>query len=72
MSKEIYVEVMIKNTGQRLGKEVVQLYVNDIISSVTTPVKKLVGFKKVSIDTGEEIKVSFTIPFKDSACLTEV
>ncbi|WP_304942726.1 glycoside hydrolase family 3 N-terminal domain-containing protein [Vallitalea guaymasensis] len=62
--KIIYIEVSVKNDGARAGKEVVQLYVNDLISSVTTPIKKLIGFNKVFINPKEEVKISFTIPFK--------
>ncbi|QZE15313.1 glycoside hydrolase family 3 C-terminal domain-containing protein [Halosquirtibacter laminarini] len=60
----ITVEVEVKNTGSRDGKEVVQLYVNDMVSSVTTPVMELKGFKKVSLDEGENQIVSFHIPVK--------
>ncbi|GMQ56377.1 glycoside hydrolase family 3 N-terminal domain-containing protein [Vallitalea sediminicola] len=62
--KEINIEVLVKNMGHRTGQEVVQLYVNDLISSVTTPIKKLIGFKKILINPKEETKVSFTIPFE--------
>jgi beta-glucosidase len=44
------VEVM--NTGSMAGKEVVQVYINDLVSSATTPTKRLVAFEKVSIDAG--------------------
>lgn len=57
----ITVSVNVKNTGSVPGKEVVQLYVNDKISSVTTPVKALKGFSKISLAPGESRRVSFTV-----------
>lgn len=44
------------------GKEVVQVYVTDVVSSVVTPVRQLVGFEKVSIAPGATVKVDFNIP----------
>lgn len=55
------VSVGITNTGKRKGDEVVQLYLRDEVSSVATPVRKLVGFQRVSLEPGESRKVSFTI-----------
>jgi len=51
----------LKNTGKRAGKEVVQLYIRDEISSVTRPVKELKGFDKVWLEPGESKEVIFTI-----------
>lgn len=62
---EITVEVA--NTGKRDGKEVVQLYVNDIVSSVVTPVKELRRFEKVFIPAGETRTVKFNLPIKELA-----
>lgn len=61
----ITVSVNVKNTGSVSGKEVVQLYVNDKISSVTTPVKALKGFSKISLAPGESRRVSFTVAPED-------
>lgn len=61
----ITVSVNVKNTGSVPGKEVVQLYVNDKISSVTTPVKALRGFSKISLAPGESRRVSFTVAPED-------
>ncbi len=58
----IELSVSVKNTGEMEGKEVVQVYINDKVSSVTTPVKVLKGFKKVNIKPGETITVDFIIP----------
>ncbi len=57
--------VKIKNTGKRTAKEVVQLYINDKVSSVTTPVKALKSFQKISIESGETKLVDFSIPVKE-------
>ena len=43
----------VTNTGKRAGTEVVQLYIRDLVSSVTRPVKELKGFKKVWLEPGE-------------------
>jgi len=56
------ISVKVKNTGQVKGKEVVQLYINDKISSVATPVKILKGFKKVTLMPSESKTVEFDIP----------
>lgn len=53
--------VKVKNTGNRAGKEVVQLYVRDTASSVTRPEKELKGFQKVSLEPGEEKTVEFAL-----------
>ncbi len=49
------------NTGGRAGDEVVQLYLNDEISSVTRPVKELKGFQKISLAPGEKKTVRFPL-----------
>lgn len=55
------VQVTVKNTGQVAGKETVQLYLQDVVGSVTRPVKELKGFQKISLQPGESKEVSFTI-----------
>ena len=47
----------VTNTGKRAGTEVVQLYIRDLVSSVTRPVKELKGFKKVWLKPGESTTV---------------
>lgn len=54
---ELRVSFKIKNTGEREGKEVCQLYVKDIISTVYRPEKELKGFEKISLKAGEEKEV---------------
>lgn len=61
----IVVSVKVNNTGDYDGEEVVQLYVQDLVGSVTRPVKELKGFKKVMLNRGEEKTVSFTINEKN-------
>ena len=58
---EVLVSLDVKNVGEREGKEVVQLYINDVFSSDTTPVKELKGFDKVHLMPGETKKVTFKI-----------
>ncbi|MCY9665351.1 glycoside hydrolase family 3 C-terminal domain-containing protein [Paenibacillus alginolyticus] len=57
----VNVSVNIKNTGSRVGKETVQLYVRDVHSSVSRPEKELKGFVKVALKPGEEKTVTFTL-----------
>ncbi|MCW5976916.1 MAG: glycoside hydrolase family 3 C-terminal domain-containing protein [Bryobacteraceae bacterium] len=57
----VEVRVDVKNTGARAGAEVVQLYLEDVISSVTTPVKELKGFEKIRLDPGQQRTVQFTL-----------
>lgn len=59
------VSCTVKNTGTRDGEEVVQLYINDVKSSVETPQKLLKAFKRVSIKSGESAEVSFDLKFDD-------
>jgi beta-xylosidase len=53
--------VDVTNTGSRPGDEVVQLYVRDMVSSVTRPVKELKGFRRVSLEPGQKETVAFEI-----------
>lgn len=55
------VSVKVKNMGKMLGKEIVQLYVRDVESSVIRPEKELKGFEKVELNPGEEKEVIFTL-----------
>ena len=57
----------IRNTGNRPGEEVVQLYIEDVISSVATPVKELRGFVRVRLDPGETTTVRFDLTPDDLA-----
>jgi len=53
--------VKVSNTGSVDGEEVVQMYIRDLVASVSRPVKELKGFKKVFIPAGESVEVSFAI-----------
>ena len=53
--------VTVTNDGDREGKEVVQLYIRQLVGSITRPVKELKGFQKIDLKTGESRKVTFTI-----------
>ena len=58
---KITISVTVRNTGEREGAEVVQLYIADKEASIDRPVKELKGFEKVFLKPGESKKVSFTI-----------
>lgn len=58
---ELTATVIVTNTGSRDGAEVVQLYIRDLVGSVTRPVKELKGFEKIFLKAGESRKVSFSI-----------
>ena len=57
----VEVSVKVTNTGNRTGKEVVQFYINDKVSSVTTPVMALKRFEKIELKPGESKRVRFEI-----------
>ena len=62
---EITATVDITNTGDYDGKEIVQLYIRDVVGSVTRPIKELKGFQKVLIKKGETQTVTFKISVED-------
>jgi beta-glucosidase len=64
---KIIVSFDVKNTGRRAGDEVVQLYVRDVVSSVTTYEKNLRGFERVHLRPAETKKVTFTLVPDDLA-----
>lgn len=66
---QVQVEVTVRNTGAVAGSEVVQLYVDDVVSSVTTPVKELRGFQKVRLEPGESQTLTFVLRPRDYALL---
>lgn len=65
LNDTIRVEVQVKNTGSRAGKEAVQVYVRDMISSIMTPVKQLRAFEKKAIQAGETQTYHLRIPVQD-------
>ncbi len=64
-SRAVRVEVTVKNSGGRAGKEVVQLYLNERFASVTPPLKRLKRFAKVLLQPGESRQVSFELTADD-------
>jgi beta-glucosidase len=61
------VEVPLTNAGSRAGDEVVQLYVQDVVASVTRPVKQLADFRRVTLRPGETITVTLKVAARDLA-----
>ncbi len=59
--KSVNVSIEVKNEGEIKGTEVIQLYIRDLVSSVTRPIKELKGFEKVSLSPGESRIVTFEI-----------
>jgi beta-glucosidase len=58
----VSIKVDISNSGAMAGDEVVQLYINDVVASITRPVKELKGFKRVRLQAGEKRTVEFALP----------
>lgn len=67
----LHVSVNIRNVGSMPGTETLQLYIRDIAASVVRPVKELKGFRKVSLEPGQEEKVTFGIDESMLRFLTE-
>ncbi len=61
----------VKNTGSKAGSEVVQLYVKDLLASVSRPVIELKGFQKIYLKPGESKQISIKIPVKELQFLDE-
>ena len=61
----IQVSVTVKNDSDRAGKEVVQLYMRDMVASVVRPVQQLIAFKKLEFAPGEEKTITFTVTEED-------
>ncbi len=63
--KIITASITLTNTGKVAGKEVVQMYIQDLVGSTSRPVKELKGFQKISLNPGESKEVSFKISESD-------
>jgi beta-glucosidase len=63
--EEITISFELKNTGKYAGKEIVQLYIRDKVSSVPRPIKELKGFQKVNLQKGESKTVQIKLSAKD-------
>jgi len=66
---EATVQITVRNTGNRTGTEVVQLYLHDPVAQVTRPVVRLVGYVRVELEPDEEADVTFVVP-ADAASFT--
>lgn len=64
-SDTLNVKVTVANIGKVKGKEIVQLYIHDVESSIIRPVKELRGFEKIELEPGEEKSVCFTLSKRD-------
>ena len=62
---KIKVNIVVTNTGEQQGKEVVQLYIRDMVASTTRPVKELKGFEMVSLKPNESKSLEFTLTEKE-------
>jgi beta-glucosidase len=62
---QLHVSVTVTNTGNYDGEEVVQLYIRDLVGSVTRPVKQLRGFQKIFLHKGESKTVTFVLTNED-------
>jgi beta-glucosidase len=62
---DLQVDVTVKNTGRRAGKEVVQLYVSDLVASIAPAGKRLKRFAKISLEPGQERTLSFKLRRED-------
>jgi beta-glucosidase len=65
------VEVEVQNAGERAGVEVVQLYVNDLYSSATAPVKELKAFQRVDLKPGEKKTLRLEVPYERLALVNQ-
>ena len=65
------ISVNVKNSGQRCGQEVVQLYIHDVEASAVRPLKQLCGFKKIALKPNETKTIEFELPW-DSLAFYEV
>ncbi|MBD5224372.1 MAG: glycosyl hydrolase [Bacteroidales bacterium] len=66
----IQVSVSVTNRGDRPGKEVVQLYARDMVSSINTPVRQLKDFSKISLEPGETKHIVMNLPIDELAIYT--
>jgi beta-glucosidase len=67
----VRVSITVKNTGRRAGDEVVQLYSSDRQASAPVPIRKLVGFRRVTLKAGESQNLSFTIDARELSLITD-
>jgi beta-glucosidase len=68
---EATVGITVRNTGDRAGTEIVQLYLHDPVAQTTQPVVRLVGYQRVTLSPGEAVRVTFTV-HADQASFTGI
>jgi beta-glucosidase len=61
IGESVTVKVTLRNTGKVAGSEVAQLYIRDLVSSITRPVKELKGFQKIMLNPGESRELTFVL-----------
>ncbi|HEY4321382.1 MAG TPA: glycoside hydrolase family 3 C-terminal domain-containing protein [Gemmatimonadales bacterium] len=71
VNQPLPVSVTVVNTGQRVGDEVVELYLTDQSANVPVPIRSLVGFTRVTLAPGEQRVVHFTVTSAERAALTD-
>lgn len=64
-NEELKISIDIKNTGNRKGKEIVQVYIKDLVATVSPDSKKLVRFSKIELESKETKTIHFNINFED-------
>lgn len=69
-NEKLEISVTVSNTGEVTGEEVVQLYVQDVVGSISRPVKELKGFEKILLQPGESSEVKFSLSVSDLAFYT--
>ena len=67
----VHVSIDVQNTGTRQGKEIVQLYINDVFSTTTTPIKVLRAFRKINLKPKQKRTVSFILKEEDLSLINE-
>ncbi len=65
LNDTVCVQFKIKNTGDREGKEVAQLYIRDLVSTIETPVQQLKAFQKINLEKGEVTKIILSVPVSE-------
>lgn len=67
----LHVSIDIANISSRDGKEIIQLYINDLVTSRTWPHKMLKGYKKIDVAAGEKLTVEFTVDYESLGIFTK-
>jgi beta-glucosidase len=70
LNEEVTISIDLKNSGNLAGEEIVQLYVQDLVGSVTRPLKELKGFQKIMLQASETKTITFKIKAQDLAFYT--